>query len=501
MSGRRPKLASSLAGGATVARGAPDAGCGMADTTPKPSYVAHGVWTVRDVRARVLQICLLCALVLHAPLLPVRLLGFVRLLLRAQTEETGPDDSETVIPVELDTDLSPPGSPAPAPASTLAPPPTAQLDEIPDNPSISVDAGVPPPAVTDAGAQDAGPEEDAGLDASAPLDAGAEQPAPDAGTVADPFAVAGGPGGVTPKHPNVRVLIAADLVRKHPVGAMFSEMLALIPEWTELVGGTGIDPIRDFNHVLVSGPQFRNPTHIVAVLDYTVSTAKMRQALNAIMARSKPPGQWLDGFKIPVASLGNKGYRRAALLADKKLLVLMPADAEEQIDGLAAIKPFKPSTDQSIVLFLVTPWRAFRGTGFEVPKRIAWMRLAMVAVDTPKGPGAGGYTLTIEAEDESPEAAAEDARKLAAGIEEIRTVDLGVWRTEVIGKPTFSSDGNKIRATAAVSVEQVERIIKLIKGWMKERVKDEAKKPVLKKERQRRHRKALPTAPTATAAP
>jgi hypothetical protein len=252
-----------------------------------------------------------------------------------------------------------------------------------------------------------------------------------------------------------------------------------------VIGGTGIDPMQHFDHVLLSGPQFRDPALVVAVMDYNIPSGRMKQAVERAMAASKPAGQWLDGHGMEVASLGEKGYRRAALLSAKRLLVLLPASAEDQIEKLKNMQPFRPSSGPCVVLHLITPWRAFRGSGFKLPERIRWMRLGMVPVDTAAGPGAGGYVIEIEAEDESPAAAAEDAKIIAEAIEDVRVLDLVIKRIEIVGKPDFTADGPMIRARATVSIDQTERIIKHMKGWMKDRAKVE-KKPARRGVRQLR---------------
>jgi hypothetical protein len=478
------------------------------DTALRQPYQPEGIWPLRDVRLRTLVLCLAAALILHSPLLPSRIGAFVRMLLRAHTEETVPGDQEVVVPVELDDGMlegeRPRENGEPMPPEPTPPP--EPLDDDPDGASLR-DAGARPPASSeDAGTPDGGPsdagEEDAAVSEAGAPDAGPEELAdgggPDAGQAVaqadagapgaggrleDPYAAAGGPAGVAPQQPNVRIYLAADRIRKQAAGPLFAEMLVGIPEWNEVIGGTGIDPMRDFDHILVSGPQLRDPKLIVVALDFNVPTNRMKQAVERAMTKSSPPGAWLEGYPFPVASLGPDGYRRAVLLPQKHLLVLLPASAEDQIEQLKQVKPFRPSGKASIVMYMLTPWRAFRGTGFPVPKRIRWMRLTLTGVDTPAGAAAGGYLLEVEAEDESAAAAAEDSRDLSKALEDVRVIPLLVKDVEIIGKPEFSVEGAMIHAKAEVSVHQVERIVKFVKGWMKERVKEEGSQPPKRKPR------------------
>jgi len=434
---------------------------------------------------------------------------------RAQTEEIPPDDGEVVVPIELDSDMvdkeQAPGDSTSGPT----PPPTAQLDNEPEpvalpdagarKPAPLADAG-PPDAGADAGPSDAGA--DAGeADAGLPLDGGIAALGPDAGSsgsgagskITDPYAVAGALGAaLQPDQPNVKVLLATDQIRKEPDGPLFGEMLVSIPQWQEVIGGTGIDPVRDFDHILFSGPQFRDPANVVAYFEYNVPAARMKEAIERVMARSTPPGEWLSGYPFPVASLGKDGYRRAVLLPAKRLLVLLPASAEDQIDRLKSVPPFRKSGESSIVFSLVTPWRAFAGTGFPLPERIARMRLKLTPINSPAGRAADGYTLDVEAEDESAEAATEDAKIVADGLETVRVIPMVFLKdVEIIGKPVFSTDGAMIRAHATVSGTQVEHIVKVVKAWEEKLQKEEG----AKEKRKIRRKRLAPAASKASSQP
>ncbi|MBI4703262.1 MAG: hypothetical protein HY744_19265, partial [Deltaproteobacteria bacterium] len=275
-------------------------------------------------------------------------------------------------------------------------------------------------------------------------------------------AVAGtGAASLGAEHPNVRIYLAADRIRKHRLGTMFSQLLQAIPQWAEVLGTTGIDPIRDFDHILLSGPQMRDPSYVVVTLDYNLSAAKMGETVRRVSAAA-PGGRRLKDAPVPAWVIGQRGERIAALHPKRRLLVIVPRAAEDKLGAVKKMRGFERSTDRIIALYIVTPWRAFRGTGFRFPESVKWLRLVLLPTDEDDQ-----FLLQVEAEDASADAAAKDALQLGADLELVRVIDLGDIpffgkQVELIGRPEIQVHGNRIHATAPVSEAQLRRIMKVI---------------------------------------
>lgn len=413
----------------------------------------------------------------HLPLLPSRILPWLSDLLRAREVELLDVDGEAIIPIDLD--LSPPEPPAP-PAPPEPPPPAPSEDT-----SEAPKPKKPPPkkpAIRDAGAPSADAGDDAGDgggadagDAGSPgVDAGPLSTAADAGAIADaggiawtapdggatadraghepdagapdaaappiasaapslkdPLAVAGGPARAATTDPNVQVLIASDRLRKHELGPAFGRLLTSIPEWKSFFDGTGIDPIRDFDHMLLSGPQFRDTRKVVAVLDYNVPPRKIRDAVDVVVQRSDPKGEWLKDLPVPAArARADRGDRVFALIDKARLLVVMPAEgkslgaeAQRRLAELEKKGRFNKSSSVGVVLHIVTPRNAFKGGPIEVPESLRWMRLYVTPLPD------GGVDLALEALDATPDLAARHATELSEAIERLRKPDLGILST------------------------------------------------------------------------
>lgn len=405
----------------------------------------------RSLPRRAFSWALVIALLLHLPFVPSRLGEWLRYALLGDVGDYDDPHAQAIIPIDLDLLAEAPSieanaGPAPAPSETAGAPAKKPADE---GPAI-VDAGAPRDASADAGRTDAGPA----ASASAAVDAG---PPP----LRDPMSAAGGAGKVSAKDPNIQVLIAGNVIRKHELGAAFSRILVLIPEWHQFFEGSPIDPIRDLNHLLITAPRFRGDTSkLVAVMDFNVPEPQIRAAVDIMIQQAH--GEWLEDSPVPAAHARVLGSDRIfALVPGKKLLVLLPQEAEDQLAGLKKTQGFRNST-VGIVVSMLTPARPFRQI-FPIPATVKWMRVAV----TPTGDG--GADVAVEGGDKSPEDAEKHAAELTKAFDQVRTIDMVFTRIDVLDHADFTAVGDVIKAQVHVTSRQ----LKLILGFVEQRLKEQ----------------------------
>jgi hypothetical protein len=370
---------------------------------------------------------LVIAFVLHLPFFPTRVFDWLRLVLSSGGDYDD-RDAQAIVPIDLDllakdpVPESPPEPPAPEPPATSAEP--------------ALDAGAPPEkkrepkAPPDGGAPDAGPQ------APAPLK--------------DPLSAAGGAGKVAAKDPNVQILLSGRVLRRYPIGAWASEMLVMIPEWRAFFAETGIDPIRDLDHLLISSPRLKGDTsNLVAVLGMNVSSDAMWNAVDGLLHRTN--GVWIEDAPVRAARAKVLGAPRLfALVPDRKLLFVMPADKEGELVRLKQSKGFRNSAEGAMVS-LLTPSRPFKDF-LPLPESLKWMRLAL----TPTADG--GADLALDAGDRSSEEAQKHAEELTREIEARRKVNILGFQVEVIDAVTFQSTGELIQGRTHLTAAQLGRI-------------------------------------------
>ena len=401
------------------------------------------------------------AVVLHAPLTPLSaLLGLVSLL-GGQTEEPAlPPVTE--IPLDLIDDegaalASKPPEAAPAPAPEMGGPAAPELPKVPDaplekpkkpkqEPKPPASADPPDAGVPDAGA--AGPP-----DAGAPPDAAPKRPGEGIGS---PVAGLSDKRVVDP-NAHVQVLVHNDRVRKHPLGDRIGPLLKNVYQWRDFFGPTAIDPVRDVDRMLIVGSQLRDSRDVVAILQFNLPQARVRDGVEALVARD-PEGGWIDG-PVPVAKAHADRGERFFVFPSPQILVVAPASAQAAARRLS--KRFRlpaPKGDEIALAKLDTPWRPLRSLGVSIPQTITSAELRL-------SPGAdGGVVIDVLAHDESEEKAIADARMLR------NALDIGLMGAVVLGtshlQGSFEADGADIRGELVLPRKQVQAILELARGFL-----------------------------------
>jgi hypothetical protein len=399
---------------------------------------------------------------LHTPLTPVAaLFGLLSLLARPTAQPLAHEKPITAIPVELieGNGLFDPGTPGALkphgekPTAPKAPPPKPAS---PSGPTL--DVGAKHRAVdVDAGPEAGRPGSDAGQ-----ADAGAGRSA------GDPVAMSGSAGRLTDANANVRLLIFSDRIRHNPLGARVGELLRAAYQWRDFFGTAGLDPIRDLDRILIVGPQLRDSSNVVAVLRYNVSRARMHAALEALVQRDTRHGAWLDAG-APAARASADRAERVFVMPAPHIVVVAPLSAAQSAMSLHGPLHFPPPHgNEALVAFVRTPWRAFIGIPFNVPKSIRWVRLGIAP--TP----AGGAVASLVAEDASAKAARADAESLTDAINALTQVNLGfvgalfgARHISFIQPVNFQAQGNEIVGTITASEKQLTGLIEAVSAQAK----------------------------------
>jgi len=117
----------------------------------------------------------------------------------------------------------------------------------------------------------------------------------------------------------VSVLVYADRTRGHPIATR----LAGLDLWGPVLDGTGIDPQKDLTRAFVTSPSVRSRDAVV-VLEHSLTPEKLKAGLDAMAARSDPPGAVLDGLGVPALKVTLRGHTRVVATIEPSFLVVLP---------------------------------------------------------------------------------------------------------------------------------------------------------------------------------
>jgi hypothetical protein len=338
--------------------------------------------------------------------------------------------------------------PTPAPAEPAFEPPPKPAVKPPKR--ETPDAGAPDSGAPDAGARDAGA--DAGERAA---DAGGPK-------ITDPVALVGEAGKVADANANVRLIIHNEVIRSHPLGPRIGTLLASVYQWRDFFGPTRIDPVKDIERMYIAGPQLRDSSSVVVILQHNTSEQRMRQAVDVLVKRD-PQGKWLQ-TRVPAAVAHADRAERYFVFPGPRMVVVAPPSASKSALDLGPNKKIPPPKHgEAMTAYVVTPWRVFMGTPLNMPKTIKWVLVEIV----PRADG--GLVAELEAEDESDDAATKDAKLLEDQINSVAHLKLG-FLSVLLGRQTsnfvervsFTSEGTKIRGTVSANAGQVSMLFDLI---------------------------------------
>src|SRR5262249_41431198 len=92
---------------------------------------------------------------------------------------------------------------------------------------------------------------------------------------------------------NVMFSINFQVIRSHPLGSRLQPILLAIPEWKTFMTGSSIDPYRDTDWMIITGPSLRDTTRDAVYIHYSAPDGEVDKAIAQVSA-SYPKGGPMD---------------------------------------------------------------------------------------------------------------------------------------------------------------------------------------------------------------
>jgi hypothetical protein len=355
------------------------------------------------------------------------------------------------------------------PPSPPPPPPEAKSEEAKGSPAgETADAGTTREAAASE-ASEAAEAADADVEDSRPHENDAEGgrskegEARDAGSDdggaegrSDPEALLASSDAVQAEVVYVTVIINAAEIRGNPAAAELGGILRSIPQWNDFMRGTEdlIDPLRDADWILISGPSLRDTSADAITLHFNVPDATVDKAV-AIVARQYPRGGSYD--------TGVRGVRAWLIKADRAervierprshlLVIVPPRSAAGVAKRLVHTKDKRKNLLPGVAAWVrvVDPHHALPAL---VPEGVLEMRLKVATRSD------GGADVTIDGNCKDEETAERAAESVRGTIRENNTFAVSLGTAGLLNHPEVTSDGPKLHVHVRATRDQVESTI------------------------------------------
>lgn len=368
-------------------------------------------------------------------------------------------EGEAAIPVDLIEQHEPPPPPPPQKAEG-----EREKEVAVAAPRLDAGARRDAGAVADAAARDAGPDgagdvaTDAAADGSwfdgaiALGDAGSANPR-------DPEGIVGAAGAVQADVVLVMLVVNAEVIRQNPVGAQMGYLLRGIPQWDEFMSGTDIDPVRDTDWVLVSGPSLIDTARDVVLIHYSVADAVVDRAVAVVARKYDKGGPYDAGVRGVRASRAHADRAERIVLRGQPhvLAVVPPSVAEKVARQLVSSRvPAHIRPGEAVYLRLVNPHHPMP----EIPETISELRLRVVPRPD------DGADVFIEGDTKDAEAAS-GAAPLVRQIFRRHDDPLTSLITHgVLDRVDVSTEGNLVKAHLVATRDHIETLVALVGGFL-----------------------------------
>ncbi len=404
-------------------------------------------WARGRVRV-VLALCAVASAVLHASAVPLDMPhGF----------EVKDVEGEATIPIDVIAADEPPSPPPPPPSTPSQPP----VDDG-ESERARWKPPVPPVARRDAGAADAASDAALGdaskggsdeWDGAAPL-ARAEAGAPGR---RDPEAIVGA-ASVRADVILVKLVVNAEVIRSHPVGARMGYLLRGVPQWEDFMEGTDIDPVRDTDWVMIIGPSLVNTARDTVLIHYSAPDAVVDRAVGIVTKKYDHGGPFDAGVRGVKASLVHADRADRVILRPQPhlLAVVPPSVAEKNARALVGARLSEPAEGDAVFLRLLNPHHPMP----EIPDSIRELRLRVV----PRADG--GADVWVEGDAADAEAASQAAEAIRRLVRRHNDAITSLLTHGLFNRVDVGTDATTVKVHLAATREQIETLVALVGDFL-----------------------------------
>jgi hypothetical protein len=239
-------------------------------------------------------------------------------------------------------------------------------------------------------------------------------------------------------------------------GTPLAHKLAALEPLRPLLDGTGLDAERDVDRAFATMPAVRAAERVLG-FEHALPEARVRAAVDVLVAKSKPSGAWVDGLGVPAALVTVHGERAVVALPTPTLVVVLPeARAKDAARFAQSGGVPDPEGGEAAVATAIDPATTLQAPHAPaVPRSIAAAR----AVITPGKDG--GADVAFDAQSASAQQAVVDAGSLTRSVDDATTLRVSILTVRVMAPVTFRAEGDHVKSDVHLAPADVDRLLGL----------------------------------------
>ncbi len=247
-------------------------------------------------------------------------------------------------------------------------------------------------------------------------------------------------------------MIRIDRLRGHALAPKLSEL----EDVQVLLEGTGIEPVRDFERVFVASSGVNHDDAAVIVGEHGLPDEKLKAAIDVLVARSAPAGEWTKLGTIPAARVTVRGRKQVIGVVAPSFVVVLPDALAPQLPRFEGTGGFpEESSTEAVITQVQEPSMTLRWP--HAPAIPGTIRSARIGVRL----GAdGGADIAVDAQSEGADQARADAAALTEAVERATTVKVAFVRVRFIDPIAFEPEGDRVKAGVHLTQGQLEMLMR-----------------------------------------
>jgi hypothetical protein len=249
----------------------------------------------------------------------------------------------------------------------------------------------------------------------------------------------------------VGTMIYMDRLRGRPAAIKLAQAGYL----GDLFEGTGVDPMRDLERVFIASTGITDHDRAVIVAQHRLQQAQLREAIDKLVARSTPPGAWLDDLGLPAARITLHGRTRIVAVVDDEYVAVLPealaAEAKKFLGTGGFPDPDGPESVVTVAQDASHSLRAPRAP--HIPDTISTARITLRFQDDGTVDAAG------DGESTSAEQAVKDALALTDAVDRATSVKIAILRVRFFKPVPFRAEGSHVKTDVHLSPDEVDKLL------------------------------------------